>query len=87
MDEDILERPACLEHVQWQEWAQAVGGDIEILLLIIKENVNFDNLDSNQLEVIKRNTRRVKNWPKLMTDYSELSEDMKSGQGICKKGL
>lgn len=61
MDEDILERPACLEHVQWQEWAQAVGGDIEILLLIIKENVNFDNLDSNQLEVIKRNTRRVKN--------------------------
>lgn len=27
---------------------------IEILLLIIKENVNFDNLDSNQLEVIKK---------------------------------
>lgn len=87
MDEDILERQTCLEHVQWQEWAQAVGGDIEILLLIIKENVNFDNLDSNQLEVIKRNTRRVENWSKLMTDYSELSEDMKSGQGICKKGL
>lgn len=87
MDESIIERLACLEHIQWQEWAQAVGGDIEILLLIIKENVNFDNLDSNQLEVIKRNTRRVKNWSKLMTDYSELSEDMKSGQGICKKGL
>lgn len=55
---------------------------IEILLLIIKENVNFDNLDSNQLEVIKRNTRRAENWPKLMTDYSELSEDMKEADRV-----
>lgn len=29
MDESIIERLACLEHVQWQEWAQAVGGALK----------------------------------------------------------
>ncbi len=93
MDNQIIEKLACLEHIQWMEWAKSVGGDLEILLEIINDNVDLDNLDSNQLEIIEKNTNRVNNWPKLMIDYSDLSEDMKERDRIyarkvyeiCKK--
>ena len=77
MDDEILERLACVEHIQWQEWAESVCGDIEVLLEIIKDNVDLNDLDSSRLEVIERNAQRVENWPKLMVDYSKLSEEMK----------
>ena len=77
MDDETIERLACVEHLQWQEWAESVGGDIGVLLEIINDNVDLNDLDSGQLEVIERNARRVKNWPKLMVDYSQLSEDDK----------
>jgi hypothetical protein len=92
---EIIERLACLEHVQWEEWAKSVGGDIQALLEIIENNVSADDLDSNQLEIIERNRNRVKNWPKLMIPYSELSEEMKEKDReyarkvyeVCKTGF
>lgn len=82
MDNRIIEKLACLEHIQWEEWAKSVGDDLQVLLEIINENVSADNLDSNQLEVIERNSNRVRNWPKLMIPYSDLSEDMKEKDRI-----
>ena len=74
---ETIEKLACLEHVQWQDWAQSVIGDIEVLLEIINENVPLDALDSEQREIIERNDVRIENWPKLMVPYSDLSEEMK----------
>ena len=92
MDDETIERLACVEHLQWQEWAESVGGDIGVLLEIINDNVDLNDLDSSRLEVIERNAQRVENWPKLMVDYSKLSEEMKEKDrvyarkvyGICK---
>lgn len=77
MNSRLIEKLACLEHVQWEGWAGSVGGDIETLIEIIEEHVPLDELTSQQLEVVQRNRKRVENWPKLMVPYSELSEEMK----------
>lgn len=77
MDSEVIEKLASVEHAQWESWAKSVGGDIQVLLEIIAENVSVDDLNSDQLEVIERNGKRVENWPKLMVDYEELSEEMK----------
>lgn len=77
MDDRIIEKLASLEHDQWQEWAESVGGDIKVLLDIINENVSLDDLDSSQLAVVEKNMDRVENWSKLMIDYNGLSEEMK----------
>lgn len=93
MDDQIIEKLACLEHIQWQEWAESVYGDLQTLLEIINENVDLNDLDSDKIEIIEKNSNRVKNWPELMIDYSDLSEDMKEKDRIyarkvyeiCKK--
>ena len=93
MDDQIIEKLACLEHIQWQEWAESVYGDLRTLLEIINENVDLNDLDSDKLEIFEKNTNRVKNWPELMIDYSDLSEEMKEKDRIyarkvyeiCKK--
>ena len=73
MDDQIIEKLACLEHIQWQEWAESVYGDLQTLLEIINENVDLNDLDSDKIEIIEKNSNRVKNWPELMIDYSDLS--------------
>ena len=93
MDNQIIEKLACLEHIQWEEWAKSVGDDLEVLIEIIIDNVDLDDLDSSQLEIIERNANRIMNWPKLMIPYDDLSEDMKEKDRvyarrvyeICKK--
>ena len=93
MDDQIIEKLACLEHIQWQEWAESVYGDLQTLLEIINENVDLNDLDSDKIEIIEKNSNRVKNWPELMIDYSDLSEEMKEKDRIyarkvyeiCKK--
>lgn len=93
MDDQIIEKLACLEHIQWQEWAESVYGDLRTLLEIINENVDLNDLDSDKLEIFEKNSNRVKNWPELMIDYSDLSEEMKEKDRIyarkvyeiCKK--
>ena len=93
MDDQIIEKLACLEHIQWQEWAGSVYGDLWTLLEIINENVDLNDLDSDKLEIFEKNSNRVKNWPELMIDYSDLSEEMKEKDRIyarkvyeiCKK--
>lgn len=82
MDDQIIEKLACLEHIQWQEWAGSVYGDLRTLLEIINENVDLNDLDSDKLEIFEKNSNRVKNWPELMIDYSDLSEEMKEKDRI-----
>lgn len=93
MDSEIIEKLACLEHLQWKNWARAVSGDFQALLDIINENVSMDDLDSQQLEVIEKNTRRIENWAKYMIEYEGLSEAAKDRDRVyarkvyelCKK--
>ncbi|MBQ2653850.1 MAG: hypothetical protein IJF83_09850 [Methanobrevibacter sp.] len=77
MGNETIEKLANLEHVQWQNWAGSVCGDLEVLLEIIAEHVSVEDLDLNHLEVIEKATSRVERWPELMVDYEKLSEEMK----------
>lgn len=55
--------------------------------------MDLNDLDSDKLEIFEKNSNRVKNWPELMIDYSDLSEEMKEKDRIyarkvyeiCKK--
>lgn len=70
---EVIEKLAEAEHIQWQEWAKSVSGDIEALLGLI----DVENLDSNQKKFVSKVSGRIENWSRLMIDYADLSEDEK----------
>ena len=70
---NVIEKLAEAEHIQWQEWARSVSGDIEELLGLI----DVENLDSTEKKFVDRLSGRIENWSRLMIDYADLSEDEK----------
>ncbi len=71
---DVIEKLAEAEHEQWMGWAKSVSADIEALINIANERVD---LDSNQMKIVDKVSKRLENWSNLMCDYDDLSEDEK----------
>lgn len=79
MNDNVLEKLACEEHVQWCEWAKSVYSEIEILLEIIsklEEDSNME-LDSSEISAIFNNREKLNRWKELFVPYEDLSDSEK----------
>ena len=75
MKDDILEKLAELEHVQWCEWADVLSDDLSSLLKVIdKSDVE---LSDDEQQLVLRVKDRLDKWDKLMIPYSDLPEEEK----------
>ena len=75
MKDDILEKLAELEHVQWCEWADVLSDDLSALLKVIdKSDVE---LSDDEQQLVLRVKDRLDKWDKLMIPYSDLPEEEK----------
>ncbi len=76
MDNELLEKLAELEHVQWCEWAKSVSVNLNELLSIIDKNQDLD-LTDDEIKSVNAVKDKLNRWNNLFVPYSELSEDMK----------
>lgn len=87
MDEDILEKLADLEHVQWCEWAGTLSKELSGLLEII-DKLDCESLDEEDKSFVAHVRDRLERWDKLMVPYSELSEESKEQDRVyARKSL
>lgn len=87
MDEEILEKLAELEHLQWCEWASVLSKDLTLLLSVAEKA--DENALSDEDKIIVSNVRdRLERWDKLMVPYSDLSEESKEQDRVyARKAL
>ena len=87
MDDELLEKLAELEHIQWCEWAKSVYAEIDSLLKIISklgDNSNIE-LNSNEISTIINNEEKLKRWDGLFIPYSDLPDSEKEKDRVYAK--
>ena len=85
MDEEILEKLAEAEHVQWCQWAGALSQELASLVEIIEKS--SDDLSDEDKQFVLDVKDRLDRWDKLMIPYSDLSEEEKDKDRVYARKI